>query len=223
MAANQQIKKLIEALKITPNAFASKLGIKATSVYNILNNKNKPSYDLLEKIIETFSVNPNWILQDKGEIFYNKNDNSMRGYFEGGMRGGDENFNNSEVQNNSSKNGDFEPEVKDKDRYTLLAQIIKTNKYEDLTECYRNIYLDIKLLDLYLETYNIECNMMHIIENFFKKRAEMDEVMRYFKDDIKITKELYKIIEPYADIIKELHNKVSEFDKTKYRLFCLDD
>jgi len=76
MAANQQIKKLIDTLGITPNAFASKLGIKATSVYNILNDKNNPSYELLEKIIETFSVNPNWILQDKGDVFYNINGNS---------------------------------------------------------------------------------------------------------------------------------------------------
>ena len=66
---NNQINRIIAELNITVNFFASKLGMKATSIYNITNGKNKPSYDLLDKIIKTYNINPTWLFKDIGEIF----------------------------------------------------------------------------------------------------------------------------------------------------------
>lgn len=82
---NQRISTLIEDLKLTPNAFASQLGIKTTIIYNIQKGRNKPSFDLLQKIAQRFNVNAQWLLLGNSErinsnelkneqMLYNSND-----------------------------------------------------------------------------------------------------------------------------------------------------
>lgn len=73
-AINEKFKDLIEALGLTPNSFASKLNMRSTVIYNILNSRNKPSYDLIKNIITTFNVNPQWLLGDGTSIFQQETD-----------------------------------------------------------------------------------------------------------------------------------------------------
>ena len=66
---NKRIAAIIENKKITPNAFATQLGFKAAVIYNILKERNKPGYDLLVKICETFNVRGNWLLTGEGLMY----------------------------------------------------------------------------------------------------------------------------------------------------------
>lgn len=65
---NQRIGVLIQHEKLTANSFATKLGIKATVVYNILKGRNKPSFDVLVKVMETFQISPSWLFTGEGNI-----------------------------------------------------------------------------------------------------------------------------------------------------------
>ena len=95
MDINSKISKIIEAENLTPNSFANKIGVKATIIYNIQKGRNKPSFDLLTKILITFGVDANWLLSDDSKlapgatndvIYNNKNDylnSSNNGYLNG--------------------------------------------------------------------------------------------------------------------------------------------
>lgn len=69
---NSRIVKLIELLKLTPNSFANKLNVSSTLIYNIEKNRNKPSYDIILAISETFSVDCNWLILGIGKPFFMK-------------------------------------------------------------------------------------------------------------------------------------------------------
>jgi hypothetical protein len=70
---NQRIRDIIHALKLNPNSFAKSLGVANTVIYNIVSEdgrQNKPSFDLLSKIIKSYdSINPTWLLTGEGEMF----------------------------------------------------------------------------------------------------------------------------------------------------------
>lgn len=68
---NDRISELISYLKLTPNSFAASLGIKGTVIYNIQKGRNKPSFDLILKIVEVFDVNANWLISGAGSIILN--------------------------------------------------------------------------------------------------------------------------------------------------------
>lgn len=66
---NERIKIIVEALNITANAFANELGVAGSVIYNIIKGRNKPSFDILDKMVSSFNVNPNFLLTGKGEVF----------------------------------------------------------------------------------------------------------------------------------------------------------
>lgn len=65
---NERINAVIEQLNISANAFAQELGVAGSVIYNILKGRNKPSFDILDKIVSSFNVNPNYLLTGKGNI-----------------------------------------------------------------------------------------------------------------------------------------------------------
>lgn len=67
---NERFQELIEALKMNPNSFAAELNMRSTAIYNIINGKNKPSYDLMKIIIDKFGISPNWLISGYGNMFW---------------------------------------------------------------------------------------------------------------------------------------------------------
>lgn len=69
---SERLQNLIDYYKITPNEFGKKLGYKRTqTIYDLLNNKCKPSYDFVKKIIisefsERFSTD--WLITGEGPM-----------------------------------------------------------------------------------------------------------------------------------------------------------
>ena len=76
-AIGQRILSIIEVLNISKAEFCSKISIATTVLYNIINGRNKPSYDLLGKIINTFDVDPNYLLKGTGQMFISNDRNEI--------------------------------------------------------------------------------------------------------------------------------------------------
>lgn len=64
-----RLQRIIEAEKITPARFAEILGVQRSAISHILTGRNKPSFDLISKIIVKFpAINAEWLITGKGEM-----------------------------------------------------------------------------------------------------------------------------------------------------------
>jgi len=62
---------------LNANSLSVKIGTSDTVIRSILNGRNKPGFDTLEKIIQTFDgVDVTWLLTGKGEMYIEKKKNS---------------------------------------------------------------------------------------------------------------------------------------------------
>ena len=70
MIINDRIFKLIEMFDMNPHSFAEAIGVKGPVIFNIIKGRrNKPSFDVLEKILYSFdNVNPKWLIKGEGNV-----------------------------------------------------------------------------------------------------------------------------------------------------------
>lgn len=65
--------KLLELMKnedLRPGQLAEMLGVNPASISHILAGRNKPGFDLLQKILNRFpNINPDWLILDKGSMY----------------------------------------------------------------------------------------------------------------------------------------------------------
>lgn len=65
----KRISKIIEYKKLNSSQFAEEIGVQRSSISHILSGRNKPSLDLVLKILERFpEIEQNWLLFGKGEM-----------------------------------------------------------------------------------------------------------------------------------------------------------
>lgn len=70
MTINERISFIIQEKNLNPNSFSNEIGVNSTVIHNILKGRNKPSYDVLLKIISTFDdINIDWFMTGNGNIF----------------------------------------------------------------------------------------------------------------------------------------------------------
>jgi transcriptional regulator with XRE-family HTH domain len=61
---------LLKSEGINPTRFAERIGVQRSSMSHILSGRNKPSFDFIVKILDSFpSVNPDWLLRGKGLMY----------------------------------------------------------------------------------------------------------------------------------------------------------
>lgn len=66
----EKLQKLMSTEQLTSSRFAELLGIQPSGVSHLLGGRNKPSFDLVQKILRRFPrVNPDWLLLDKDEMY----------------------------------------------------------------------------------------------------------------------------------------------------------
>ena len=67
---NDRIQKIIDHYKLNKSSFSKAIGLgNSMTITNIVTGrKNKPSYDVLRKIVECFPINPSWLLIGKGAM-----------------------------------------------------------------------------------------------------------------------------------------------------------
>lgn len=66
MDLTDKIKQILVDKNITPSLFADEIGIQRSSMSHILAGRNKPSLDMVQKIVKRFpDLGINWILDDE--------------------------------------------------------------------------------------------------------------------------------------------------------------
>ena len=165
----QRIGEIITALNISKNAFAARLEVAGSVIYNIINERNKPSFDLLEKIISLFDVNPDYLLTGNGEMFSSNNGTGMQGNFAGSMQGKNENFNTS---NYVSK---FQSDIIELNK-TFIVKYFRELYGRDFLK-YQREYLQVKFyesFDFYRlnSSYDDEIVRLRVVYNGCKQISE---------------------------------------------------
>jgi DNA-binding XRE family transcriptional regulator len=63
---NDKIKQILADKNLSPSLFADEIGIQRSSMSHILAGRNKPSLDIVQKIVKRFpELGTNWILDDE--------------------------------------------------------------------------------------------------------------------------------------------------------------
>ena len=65
----ERIKMLRQHLGLSQQAFADKLGVSAKTIVRYETGQSSPTEKTLRLIEQTFSVNPSWLREGKGEMF----------------------------------------------------------------------------------------------------------------------------------------------------------
>ena len=73
-----RIKKIIELENLIPSDFADAIGVSRSAINHILNGRNNPSLDIVQKILDKYdNLSSDWLLSGKGEIRKNTKGNSQ--------------------------------------------------------------------------------------------------------------------------------------------------
>ena len=68
-----RIQKIIETLGVSLNAFAHEIGVNRSTVSHILTGRNKPSLEVLQKILKRFpDLSSDWLLLGNGGMYTKK-------------------------------------------------------------------------------------------------------------------------------------------------------
>ena len=70
MEDKDKIDKVMQEFNLNSAQFAAEIGIRGSTLSHILNGRNRPSLDVLKKIMSRFtSINPEWLILDKEPMF----------------------------------------------------------------------------------------------------------------------------------------------------------
>ena len=62
----------MEREQLSPSKFADAIGVQRSNISHILSGRNKPSLELVNKILDRFQeINADWLLLGKGEMMVN--------------------------------------------------------------------------------------------------------------------------------------------------------
>ncbi len=65
----QRIKNIISAKNMTSSGFADKVGVPRSTISHILSGRNKPSLELLQKILDAFpDIRTEWLVRGRGSM-----------------------------------------------------------------------------------------------------------------------------------------------------------
>lgn len=65
MSINDKIKQILIERNFTPSYFADEIGVQRSSISHILSGRNRPSFDIIQKIIRRFpDLGYEWIMEE---------------------------------------------------------------------------------------------------------------------------------------------------------------
>ena len=68
MTINDKIKHILIDKNITPSYFADEIGVQRSSISHILSGRNRPSFDIIQKIIRRFpDLGYEWIMEENSQ------------------------------------------------------------------------------------------------------------------------------------------------------------
>ncbi|WP_372474840.1 helix-turn-helix domain-containing protein [Capnocytophaga sp. ARDL2] len=119
---SDRLHKIFETFQLTSSQFAELIGIQKSTVSHLLSNRNKPSLELLLKIIEHYpTLNLYWLADGSQTMFLNEKINENLS----------ENLNLNNIQNTAhfeEKNDNFESEISSK-KQTFFQE--KNHQHEE--------------------------------------------------------------------------------------------
>ncbi len=66
-----RIQRLIDDKKLSPSRFADEVGLNRPAVSHILNGRNNPSMDALQKILKRYpEINGSWLITGEGGMYH---------------------------------------------------------------------------------------------------------------------------------------------------------
>ncbi|GAB3956194.1 helix-turn-helix transcriptional regulator [Spirosoma harenae] len=66
MSINDKIKQILIDKNLTPSYFADEIGVQRSSISHILSGRNRPSFDIIQKIIRRFpELGYDWIMEEE--------------------------------------------------------------------------------------------------------------------------------------------------------------
>ena len=66
----ERISRLLEIEQVSPTKFAMMIGTQPSVVSHILNDRNKPSLEVAQKILNAFpTINPDWLILGVGAMY----------------------------------------------------------------------------------------------------------------------------------------------------------
>lgn len=66
MTINDKIKQILIDKNLTPSYFADEIGVQRSSISHILSGRNRPSFDIIQKIIRRFpDLGYEWIMEEE--------------------------------------------------------------------------------------------------------------------------------------------------------------
>lgn len=122
MEDKDKIDKVMQEFNMNSAQFAAEIGIQGSTLSHILNGRNRPSLDVLKKIMSRFtSINPEWLILDKEPMFRQEKNSQAPTLFDSF----DENAKESDV---------YEPKVHQKTPSpSVVIQKEKVNIINDVT------------------------------------------------------------------------------------------
>lgn len=88
MSINDKIKQILIDKNLTPSYFADEIGVQRSSISHILSGRNRPSFDIIQKIIRRFpELGYEWIMEEEAygsaptpmsSTYGNRNGNQVR-------------------------------------------------------------------------------------------------------------------------------------------------
>lgn len=74
-----RIKKLIDDSHLTPGRFGIQIGIQQSAVSHILSGRNKPSLDVIQKILSAFpEIAPDWLIFGNGKMYREDSESTVK-------------------------------------------------------------------------------------------------------------------------------------------------
>ena len=71
---HEKLPILMKSEGLTSSRLAELLGIQPSGISHLISGRNKPSFDLLQKILRRFpNINPDWLLLDSEEMYRKEN------------------------------------------------------------------------------------------------------------------------------------------------------
>ena len=65
----ERIEKIMEVEQLSASKFADAIGVQRSSISHIISGRNKPSLELVNKILQQYQhINADWLLLGKGEM-----------------------------------------------------------------------------------------------------------------------------------------------------------
>lgn len=198
---NERVKIIVESLNITANAFANELDVAGSVIYNIIKGRNKPSFDILDKMVSRFNVNPNFLLTGKGDMFLTTDER---------------------IEKILTDRDPDEDEAYFFKQWIRIIKIVENAGVYKVHDFFESIqYMFSKIANI-LEHYSLMKQSLSFL-NFAPKTITHDALKEQVKKMVEFEVELAKISHPYIEILNELYKKMETFNEKHDNLYHRDD